>query len=90
VEAFVTDGLATEALQEGASPPATPGPFDPDGDDHPPKDIAANGHDLSVDEHYEIARMTREEVRRRYVVRHVDEFIARVKAAIRYWDGVPF
>jgi hypothetical protein len=32
--------------------------------------------------------MTREEVRRRYVVRHVDEFIARVKAAIRYWDGV--
>ena len=78
----------TERLHGGESGPATPRPFDPDGDDHPPKDIAANGHDLSVDEHYEIARMTREEVRRRYVVRHVDKFIARVKAAIRYWDGV--
>ena len=74
--------------QEGASPPATPGPFDPAGDDKPPADIAANNHDLSVDEHYEIARMRHEEVRRRYVVGNVDGFLARAKAAIKYGDGV--
>jgi len=53
-----------------------------------PKDIRANGHALSVEEHYRIARMPIGTVRRRYVVRNAEEFVARVKAAIRFWDGV--
>ena len=77
----MSDVPVTQPLQEGASPPATP-------EDLFPKDIVANCHELSVGEHYRIARMTREEVARHYAVRHVDEFIARVKAAIRHWDGV--
>ena len=84
----MTDAPVATPSQEGVSPSATPRPFDPVGDDKPLADIAANNHDLSVDEHYEIARMRREEVRRRYVVGNVDGFIARAKAAIKYWDGV--
>lgn len=73
--------LGTQPLQGVESPPATP-------ENLFPKDIAANCHDLSVDEHYRIARMPLEEVKRRYIVRNVPRFVARVKAAIRFWDGV--
>ena len=77
-EATVT---TQESLQGGEGRPAAP-------PDVVPEDIHANGHDLSVEEHYWIARMSREEVGERYLVPDVDEFIARVKAAIRFWDGV--
>ena len=53
-----------------------------------PKEIRANGHALSVEEHYRIARMPIGAVRRRYAVRDAEQFVADVKAAIRFWDGV--
>ena len=67
-------------LREGKRPPATT--------ENVPADISANGRDLSVEEHYRIARMSRGEVARGYLVPDVDKFIADVKAAIKYWDGV--
>ena len=79
---MTADPVATqESLQGGASRPVAPS-------DVVPEDIHANGHDLSVEEHYRIARMSREEVGERYLVPDVDEFVARVKVAIRFWDGV--
>jgi len=83
VEALVTDALATTAqpLQGRDGGPATSSdPF--------PKDIRANGHPLSVEEHYRIARMPIGGVRQRYVIKDAEEFVTRVKAAIRFWDGV--
>jgi len=53
-----------------------------------PKEIRANGHELSIEEHYRIARMPIGAVRRRYAVRNAEQFVADVKAAIRFWDGV--
>ena len=67
--------------QDGRRRPATSaGPI--------PDDVHANGHDLSVAEHYRVARMCRSTVARTYLVRDVDKFIAQVKRAIFFWDGV--
>ena len=77
----MSDAPITRPLQEGASPPATP-------DDLFPKDIQVNGRVLSIEGHYRIARMCVGEIRRRYAVKDPAEFQARVKAAIRFWDGV--
>ena len=77
----MTDAPVTQPLQEGASPPAT-------AKDLFPADIIANGHDLSVEEHYRIARIPIGQIAERYVVRDAEAFVARVKAAILFWDGV--
>ena len=53
-----------------------------------PPDIRVNGHDLSVEEHYQVVEMEPGEIVARYGVKDPVEFVARVKAAIRYWDGV--
>jgi hypothetical protein len=73
---------------EGVRPPAAPAPFNPKGADRPPNDLTVNGRDLSVEEHYRIAAMSRREVLEHYAVRNAGVFMARVRAAIRYWDGV--
>ena len=71
----------TQRLQGRETGPATPM-------DTFPKEIRANGHELSIEEHYRIARMPIGAVRRRYAVRNAEQFVADVKAAIRFWDGV--
>ena len=71
----------TQLLQEGGDLPAT-------SDGLLPADIKVNGRDLPIAEHYRILQMSRGEVAKQYVVADVDAFIARVRAAIRFWDGV--
>ena len=71
----------TQRLQGRETGPATPM-------DTFPKEIRTNGHELSIEEHYRIARMPIGVVRRRYAVRNAEQFVADVKAAIRFWDGV--
>ena len=56
--------------------------------DEAPPDIRVNGRDLSVEEHYQVVEMEPGEIAERYGVKDPQEFVARVKAAIRYWDGV--
>ena len=71
----------TQRLQGRETGPATPM-------DTFPKEIRANGHELSIEEHYRIARIPIGAVRRRYAVRNTEQFVADVKAAVRFWDGV--
>ena len=77
----MTHAPVTQPSKEGASPPATR-------ENLFPADIIANGHDLSVEEHYRIARIPIGQVAERYVVKDAEAFVARVKAAILFWDGV--